>query len=651
MKRIISFLVVLSLIFISNNVFASDPPVATHSSAAEPHASFTAKPLHGVVPHKVEFTNRATGNITEYFWDFGDGNTSTLKEPGHTYDTPGTFTVKLVVTGPGGSDTKIRRDYVITEAPTIFGPQQVIATELNKPNSVYSVDLDNDGDMDLLANSCYDFKIYWYENDGNQAFTEHLLARHPSPSRLVAVDMDNDGDMDVLVSSGSEHKISWLENDGEQNFTAHDVSDTDNYVLDYFVIDLDQDGDLDVISAIKSLRKDIVWYENDGSQNFTARIIARRIFMPIAFSAADFDGDNDLDVVVSDLPNSGGNLYLFENDSLMNFTKRKINQAQECIMYLVSVDLDRDNDTDIVCTTKSDDKLVWYQNNGEGNFSRTPVCSDISNACAISTSDLDSDDDIDLVSFSSDDNQITWHENDGFLNFTSHIVTIDAYHGGDVFVVDIDGDTDLDLVSASFYDRKLAWYENLLNPIIPAAIDSFSAEIVADQVLLKWIASSVPENSGFEVERRSESSDFETIGFVAVPDTESIATPYEFRDEGPLPGLNEYRLKQISGNDEYWYSDIVSVMFDSSDGIVMLANYPNPFNPVTTFSYRLQRASQVELGIYNIMGQRVATIVAGQQPAGVYKYQWNAANFASGVYFSRFKAGNVVRIHKLMLVK
>ena len=66
-------------------------------------------------------------------------------------------------------------------------------------------------------------------------------------------------------------------------------------------------------------------------------------------------------------------------------------------------------------------------------------------------------------------------------------------------------------------------------------------------------------------------------------------------------------------------------------------NYPNPFNPSTTISYQLAIGSQIELSIYNLRGQRVATLVNKKQTAGSYQVQWDATGFAGGVYFYRLR--------------
>ncbi len=81
-------------------------------------------------------------------------------------------------------------------------------------------------------------------------------------------------------------------------------------------------------------------------------------------------------------------------------------------------------------------------------------------------------------------------------------------------------------------------------------------------------------------------------------------------------------------------------------------NYPNPFNPKTTITYILPQTSQVELNIYNILGQKAATLVSEKQPAGSYKIEWDARGFASGLYFYRLETDKgFVQSKKLVLLK
>lgn len=77
-----------------------------------PFADFAASPTKGAAPLTVAFSNQSTGEISTYFWDFGDQSSSTEPNPIHTYASKGVYTVTLTVSGPEGSDRKTGIDYV-----------------------------------------------------------------------------------------------------------------------------------------------------------------------------------------------------------------------------------------------------------------------------------------------------------------------------------------------------------------------------------------------------------------------------------------------------------------------------------------------------------------------------------------------------------
>lgn len=83
----------------------------------------------------------------------------------------------------------------------------------------------------------------------------------------------------------------------------------------------------------------------------------------------------------------------------------------------------------------------------------------------------------------------------------------------------------------------------------------------------------------------------------------------------------------------------------------LFSNYPNPFNPKTTISYCLPEFSQVDLSIYNIRGQKVATLILAGQQAGIHKYEWEASGFNSGVYFCKLHTSNNFAQQKIVLLK
>ena len=86
-------------------------------------------------------------------------------------------------------------------------------------------------------------------------------------------------------------------------------------------------------------------------------------------------------------------------------------------------------------------------------------------------------------------------------------------------------------------------------------------------------------------------------------------------------------------------------------------NFPNPFNPATTIQYALPQAADVELTVYNVLGQPVRTLIAEHQNAGRYVVEWDATNdsghsLSSGMYFYRLQAGGeFLKVKKMLLLK
>ena len=130
---------------------------------------------------------------------------------------------------------------------------------------MFAADVDGDGDVDVLSASTVDDKIAWYENDGQQSFTERTISTNVRGATSVfAADVDGDGDVDVLSASVGD-EIAWFENDGRQSFTEHTISTNAGFALSVFAADVDGDGDLDMLSGSSGDDK-FAWYENGGGQ-------------------------------------------------------------------------------------------------------------------------------------------------------------------------------------------------------------------------------------------------------------------------------------------------------------------------------------------------------------------------------------------------
>jgi hypothetical protein len=87
------------------------------------------------------------------------------------------------------------------------------------------------------------------------------------------------------------------------------------------------------------------------------------------------------------------------------------------------------------------------------------------------------------------------------------------------------------------------------------------------------------------------------------------------------------------------------------DNLALLRNYPNPFNASTTIEFTLPEESEIELSVYNILGQKIAVLFDGHKPAGGHSVTWSARDLPSGVYFARLEGGRHSENIKMILLK
>jgi len=170
---------------------------------------------------------------------------------------------------------------------------------------------------------------------------------------------------------------------------------------------------------------------------------------------------------------------------------------------------------------------------------------------------------------------------------------------------------------------------------------------------------------GFQVERKKLNEVKWTVaGFVDGNGTSTELNHYTFSDEnlvfGKYParaGQVFYRLKQVDFDGSFTYSKTIEVDVNTMpDDFVLSQNYPNPFNPSTTIKYSVPKiinnqSSIINLKVYDVLGNEVATLVNEEKSPGNYEVEWNASGFASGVYFYRLKAGDFNSVKKLVLMK
>jgi len=177
------------------------------------------------------------------------------------------------------------------------------------------------------------------------------------------------------------------------------------------------------------------------------------------------------------------------------------------------------------------------------------------------------------------------------------------------------------------------------------------------------------ENTLADIVWKEEDLDFEDPPSYGLGDDEEAGKYFFLSDEnGKVRTLDwgstllvlekEPRLSENSRN--YFYSGtlypmVVATSIDEEttgvNAFKLNQNFPNPFNPSTLINFTLPQASDVKLTVYNVLGQRVATLVNGSMTSGAHTVRFDANNLASGVYFYRLEAGSFVQQRSMTLIK
>jgi len=245
--------------------------------------------------------------------------------------------------------------------------EHVITTEAVSVESVFAADLNGDGNMDVLSASSGDDKIAWYQNSGGSPpeFPERPISSTAEGAQSVfAIDLDGDGDIDVLSASPDDNKIAWYDNNGETpdaEFTEYAISTEALAAWFVTAADLDDDGDADVIAILS--RGTIVWYRNNrdgtGADLTFVRSVLGSIPGVTELIVTDVDEDGDLDLATI---SSGTNrVFWFESSggSPPSFSGHAVQGAAIEGRSLTAADLNGDTDIDFAAGYQAE--IVWYE--------------------------------------------------------------------------------------------------------------------------------------------------------------------------------------------------------------------------------------------------------------------------------------------------
>jgi len=191
----------------------------------------------------------------------------------------------------------------------------------------------------------------------------------------------------------------------------------------------------------------------------------------------------------------------------------------------------------------------------------------------------------------------------------------------------------------------------------PLPVELTTLEAIAGdrEVALRWTTASEKDNASFDVQRKTASSEWTTVGKVNGVGNSQTPTNYAYTDRAVVNGVAyTYRLisRDINGTTHEFETTV-----EATPGAplpteyALNQNYPNPFNPQTSITYAVKEAGFVTLKVYNLIGQEVATLVSAKMEAGRYTAAFTATDLPSGVYVYRLEVNDFTAQKKMVLLK
>jgi hypothetical protein len=374
-------------------------------------------------------------------------------------------------------------------APRLAFAPRALGPAIDRPpriTNVRIVDVDDDGVQDLLACDALDDRVVWYRQAPIGTFEERILADElPDSCHTALVDFDRDGDTDVLVAvlgdvfPNDTHvgSVVLLEQQPGFAFQKRTLVRGLRRVADVQAADFDGDGDMDLAVAVFGFTHgEVLWLENRGDAGFANHQLhfgAGAIHVPIG----DFDGDGDLDVATV-ISQDEETVLAFENRGGGAFRRHVLASSPNFDLGsagLVSVDLDRDGDLDLLWPVGDNFEndytfpqpyhgCFWLENRGGFRFAKHRIAT-FGGTYAADAGDIDGDGDVDVVLVSMFNEwrtpgnaSVVWLENDGRQGFTPWQVADRPTHLVTVACGDLDGDGRADIAAGGLhviapYDR------------------------------------------------------------------------------------------------------------------------------------------------------------------------------------------------------
>jgi len=519
----------------------------------------------------------------------------------------------MVVTGnlAGHYQGTVEYDETMNEATYYsinpFKPGEKITVVLTK-------DIRSSAGFPLKTTFAWSFTVSNAAGSGTFLVPSETVPVGDFPYSICTADFDKDGDNDFAAANFRQNSLSVMMNDGNGIFGSLTEINVGSGPISVIAADLNGDGYPD-LAVVNQLTNDVSILLNNGDGSFPNQTTFPVYESPICLTGADIDCDGDIDLAVghhnadyasyiSIVANNGDGTYAEPVRYLFLST----------VFSITAADIDNDGDIDLAFADFYNSHIGIMPNNGDGSFGIIRTTSVDSLPNSLFNTDFDADGDIDLAVINSGSNNVEILDNNGNGHFTTLTTCGVGGMPSSVFGADFDGDGDIDLAVTNKNTDDISVLFNIGNgnfttPVTYPAGDKPGAILAVD-----FTGDDIPDLMAI-----NEGSDDVSLLI------NKLTTDLPIEEKLP----NKFTLFQ---------------------------NFPNPFNPSTNIRFNLVKAGDVVIEIYNIIGQKVTTLIDERLSAGVHQVTWNGTdsdghNVASGIYFYQLETGEIIKSRKMILLK
>lgn len=426
-----------------------------------------------------------------------------------------------------------------------------------------------------------------------------------------AADLNNDGYTDFIVPNERPNDVRVFMNDSTgdyHDFVTYPMPGGSRPSTNE-ASDFNLDGKID-FAVGNSTNTKVTVFLGDGMGGFSSTNNYEADLQVRGLAVMDLDGDGFMDITtanregssVASLINSGNGMF---NSPLI------FNANSDGETGCFAADANNDGIMDLFVGALYSREIILLLGDGEGNLNFSSKVSTPGSPWMVAAGDIDGDGNVDCVSANSNNGTFSVVRGDGQGGLYP-AVTYPA--GGFPIAVDLgdlDGDGDLEVVVSNYSTGNYILYENdgignFINPDTLYAVTSGSCAVFHDR-----------DNDG----------DLDMTGIDEIQDLLIL-----FDNPGAPVSVNDKHIPHE---------------------FALYQNYPNPFNPTTNLRFTISDLQFVELKVYDILGNEIATLVNEEKLPGKYDVKFDAGlyNLSSGVYIYRLNAGNFIQRNKMLLLK